>query len=80
MRSRTHKIHIVETLLKGGERTATDFHYISSTNQYFCALEHMGIVKSRWGRKGNAKVKLRSIADPKKALLFVGAKTSGKSR
>ena len=80
MRSATHKRHIVETLLKGGEKTATDFHYISNANQYFVDLERMGIVESRWGWKGNARVKFRSIADPEKALLFIHAKTSGKNR
>lgn len=71
MRSETHKRHIVEVILREGEKTATDFPYISNQNQYFCELVDAGVLKNRWGFKGNAKVKFRSIADRKKALRFV---------
>lgn len=72
MRGHTHKCHIVKTILTKGEKTATDFHYISNANQYFCDLVKDGILKDRWGFKGNARVKFRGIADRKKALAFVG--------
>lgn len=72
MRNLTHKRHIVKTILEQGEMTATDFHYISNANQYFCELVKAGILKDRWGKRGNAKVKLRSIADTEKAKRYAG--------
>ena len=73
MKQSTHKLHIVERLLQeGGELTATDFPYISNANQYLCDLVHRGILKERWGYKGKAKMKFRSIGDTAKALKFLG--------
>lgn len=73
MRGLSHKIHIVKRLInEGGELTATDFHYISNANQYFCDLVEMKILKNRWGYKGDAKMKFRSIDDQEKALKFIG--------
>ena len=64
----THKITILDLLYKSGMKlTATDFSHISNANQYFCELEHQGLIESEWGAKGEAKVKLRFIADNQRA-------------
>ncbi len=67
MRIKSHKCRIVETLLREGKKTATDFSFVSNANQYFVDLERVGIIKSEYGMKGRAKVKYRSIADEEKA-------------
>jgi len=62
MRNLSHKLHILKTLLESDVKlTATDFSYISNANQYFCELEAQKLIKSKWGKKGKAKVKLRFI-------------------
>ena len=71
MKSTSHKITIVTALMHGGEMTATDFGFISNPNQYFCDLEKSGILKSREGTRGSARVKLRSIDDHSKAQDFL---------
>jgi len=55
--------------------TATDFNYISNPNQYFCELENAGLITSEWAKRGDAKVKLRYIANNqlKKAKQVLGA-------
>ena len=58
----THKLRILGLLYKSELKlTATDFHYISNANQYFCELEHQGFIKSEYGKLGKAKVKFRFI-------------------
>lgn len=79
MNAQTHNIHILETIFKEGEKTATDFHYISNANQYFVELEKMNILFSYWGRKGKARVKFRDIANQAKALAYLSAMKSKKS-
>ena len=71
MNAQTHKIRIVDIILKDGEKTATDFSYVSNANQYFVELEKMGILFSYCGMKGNAKVKYRDIANRHKAIAFI---------
>ena len=78
MRSKTHKQRIIEVILKQGQKTATNFHYISNANQYLVDLEKIGILKSEWGKLGSAKVKFRTINDKDKALKFL-EKRSAKS-
>lgn len=77
MNSQTHKIHILETILREGQKTATDFSYVSNANQYFCELEKMGILFSFWGYKGKTKVKYRDIANRHKAIAFLKKARSG---
>jgi hypothetical protein len=36
---------------------------VSNANQYFVELEHQDLITSEWGVKGEAKVKLRFVAD-----------------
>lgn len=64
--------YITKVILEEGEKTATDFSHISNANQYFCNLEKDGILKSRWGSKGIARVKYRRIANLEKAMKFLG--------
>lgn len=64
--------YVIKIILEEGEKTATDFSHISNANQYFCNLEKMGILKSRWGTKGIARVKYRRIANIEKAMKFLG--------
>ena len=71
MRTKSHKCRIIETLMREGKKTATDFSFVSNANQYFVELEKIGIVKSEYGMKGSAKVKYRTIADEKKATAFL---------
>ncbi|MDQ1339449.1 MAG: hypothetical protein QG567_601 [Campylobacterota bacterium] len=72
MRCAKHERYIVKIILEEGEKTATDFSHISNANQYFCNLEKEGILKSRWGVKGIARVKYRRIANIEKAMKFLG--------
>lgn len=76
MNAQTHMLRIVEVILCDGDRTATDFSYVSNANQYFVALEKMGILYSYWGYKGKARVKYRAIANHAKALAYVNAMRS----
>ncbi|MDD2265700.1 hypothetical protein [Sulfuricurvum sp.] len=69
---KSHKYHILETIFNHGEKTATDFNYISNANQYMCDLVNKGILKDRWAELGEATVKLRSINDREKAMKFLG--------
>jgi len=81
MRAKSHKCHIVKMILEHGQKTATNFHFISNANQYFAELENVGILKSEWGKLGGARVKFRTIADKEKALNFLegcSAKTQKK--
>ncbi|WP_297485689.1 hypothetical protein [Sulfurimonas sp.] len=62
MKTLSHKLHILKTLLDSDIKlTATDFSYVSNANQYFCELELQGLIKSEWGKKGKSKVKLRYV-------------------
>jgi len=62
MKKLSHKLHILKTLLASDVKlTATDFSYVSNANQYFVELELQGLIKSEWGKKGQAKVKLRYV-------------------
>ncbi len=62
MKTLSHKLHILKTLIESDVKlTATDFSYVSNANQYFCELELQGLIKSEWGKKGNSKVKLRYV-------------------
>ena len=72
MRYFKHERYIVKVILEEGEKTATDFSHISNANQYFCNLESQGILKSRWGIKGIARVKYRRIANLERAMKFLG--------
>ena len=78
MKTQSHKCRIIETLLRGGVKTATDFSFVSNANQYFVELEKVGIIKSEYGIKGRARVKFRTIDDKDKALKFL-EKRSAKS-
>ena len=67
MSATTHKLRILKRLYDtGGKLTATDFHYVSNANQYFCELENEDLITSEWGKKGDAKVKLRFVAPHQK--------------
>jgi len=58
----SHKLFILKTLIESDVMlTATDFSYISNANQYFVELEAQKLIKSEWGKKGKAKVKLRFV-------------------
>jgi len=72
MRCSRHERYIIKVILEEGEKTATDFSHISNANQYFCYLEREGILKSRWGIKGIARVKYRRIANLERAMKFLG--------
>lgn len=71
MNSQSHKIRILDVILREGAKTATDFSHVSNANQYFCELEKMGILFSYWGMKGDARVKFRDIANRHKATAFL---------
>jgi len=63
MKKLSHKLHILKTLLHSDVKlTATDFSYVSNANQYFCELENEDLITSEWGKKGDARVKLRFVA------------------
>lgn len=78
MNAQTHMFRILEIIINDGDKTATDFSYISNANQYFVTLEKMGILYSYWVYKGKARVKYRSIANLAKALAYVRAMRSKK--
>lgn len=60
----SHKLQILRALYDSRLKlTATDFSYVSNANQYFVELEHQDLITSEWGVKGEAKVKLRFVAD-----------------
>lgn len=62
-----HKVRILKRLkLTGLKLTATDFSHVSNANQYFVELENQDLITSEWGEKGDARVKLRFIADHQK--------------
>ncbi len=67
MNTSTHKLNILKVLFETGEKlTATDFHYVSNANQYFCELEDEDLITSEWDKKGNSRVKRRYVADRQK--------------
>ena len=72
-KGKTHQRFLAKLMLEKGEITACQIA-ISNANQYFNALEAMGICISRWGMLGNSMVKWRSIPADKreKALKFIG--------
>lgn len=78
MKITTHERRVLKILLKISEGTSTDaiFIAVANVNQYFCSLVKKGIVKNRWGMKGNARVKYRSIADMKKAMDYLAGKSA----
>lgn len=76
MNAQTHILRILEIIIKDGDKTATDFTHVSNANQYFVALEKMGILYSYWGYKGKSRVKYRSISNEAKALAYVNAMRS----
>ena len=62
MKTLSHKLQILTVLYYSHTKlTATDFSCVSNANQYFVELELQGLIKSEWGKKGNAKVKLRYV-------------------
>lgn len=72
--ARTNMKIIVKIMLERGEVTASDIYFISNSNQYFVALERLGIIGSRWHTRANGtKCKMRFIKDRAKALKFIGA-------
>lgn len=59
-----HKHRLLKRLYDSGLKlTATDFSHVSNANQYFVELEHQDLITSEWGKKGDANVKLRYIAE-----------------
>ena len=67
MNNLTHKLRLLKVLHSTGDKlTATDFHYISNANQYFCELEDEDLITSEWGMKGNSRVKFRYVAPHQK--------------
>lgn len=59
-----HKHRILKRLYDTGLKlTATDFSHVSNANQYFIELENQDLIKSEWGEKGDARVKLRYVAE-----------------
>lgn len=71
--AKTNMQRIVRIMLDRGEVTASDIAYISNSNQYFCALEKLGISSSRKHTRANGtKCKMRFIKDRAKALKFIG--------
>lgn len=62
MKTNTHKYNILKILYDTRLKlTATDFAYISNSNQYFVELENQNLISSEWAYKGKTKVKLRFI-------------------
>lgn len=76
MNRQTHMIRVLVIILKEGDKTSTDITHVANVNQYFVALEKMGILYSYWGYKGKARVKYRAIANHAKALAYVNAMRS----
>lgn len=71
--ARTNMQIIVKIMLEQGEVTASDIAHISNSNQYFVALERLGISSSRLHTRANGtKCKMRFIKDRAKALKFIG--------
>ncbi|MBN2963170.1 hypothetical protein JWV37_00115 [Sulfurospirillum sp. T05] len=66
---RTHKKRLIEEMLKRNDVTCATVTHIANANQYFCALEKEGIVKSQWGMLGDSKVKFRFICSDKVELV-----------
>ncbi len=67
MSASTHKYNLLKRLYDTELRlTATDFSHVSNANQYFVELEHQDLITSEWGKKGNAKVKLRFVGEDQK--------------
>lgn len=64
MSASTHKDNLLKRLNDTGLKfTATDFSHVSNANQYFVELENQDLITSEWGEKGNARVKLRFVAE-----------------
>lgn len=64
MSASTHKYNLLKRLYDTGLKlTATDFSHVSNANQYFVELENQDLIMSEWGEKGNARVKLRYVAE-----------------
>lgn len=86
MSAYSHKYNILKTLYTTGLKlTATDFSFISNANQYFVELEEQDLITSEWGKKGEAKVKLRYVAEhqrgkAQKYLKNMGVKPKKKRR
>lgn len=67
MSASTHKYNLLKRLYDTEIKlTATDFSYVSNANQYFVELENQDLITSEWGKKGNAKVKLRFVGEDQK--------------
>ena len=67
MSASTHKYNLLKRLYDTELKlTATDFSHVSNANQYFVELEHQDLISSEWGKKGNAKVKLRFVGKDQK--------------
>lgn len=67
MSASTHKYDLLKRLYNTELKlTATDFSHVSNANQYFVELEHQDLITSEWGKKGNAKVKLRFVGEDQK--------------
>jgi len=63
MNASTHKYNLLKRLYDTELKlTATDFSYVSNANQYFVELENQDLITSEWGKRGNARVKLRYVA------------------
>ena len=67
MSASTHKYNLLKRLYDTELKlTATDFSHVSNANQYFVELEQQDLIASEWGKKGNAKVKLRFVGEDQK--------------
>jgi len=67
MSASSHKYNLLKRLYDTELKlTATDFSHVSNANQYFVELEHQDLITSEWGKKGDAKVKLRYVAEHQK--------------
>ena len=67
MSASTHKYNLLKRLYDTELKlTATDFSHVSNANQYFVELESQDLITSEWGKKGDAKVKLRFVGDHQK--------------
>ncbi len=67
MSASTHKYNLLKRLYDTELKlTATDFSYVSNANQYFVEMEQQDLITSEWGKKGNAKVKLRFVGEDQK--------------
>ena len=79
----SHKLNILKVLLDANEGlTATDFTHISNPNQYFVELEEKGLIKSKWGFKGDAKVKFRFVTNDtrEKAMQYLKPHSTNESK